>query len=331
MRSASAWRAPESEGADSPGPKEVEMNWKKPGILTETVSPRPDGEICGEAPLRFADDTFRLLRDYIHDYAGIYFDDASRPLLEKRLSRRLRLLHIASFRDYYRFLKYDRRRDDELAQLMDLLTVNETYFFREPRQLKAFTAEILPEIRGRRRDRRLRIWSAGCASGEEPYTLAMLILEDGGFGGWDVEIFGSDINQYVLQKARRGLYRESAFRATERYYQEKYFRAESDGLYAISDAVRRMVTFGHLNLLDEKRVCLLGGMDVIFCRNVMIYFDQSARRKVSEVFHRALVEGGYLLLGHAESLMNVSTAFELCHLTHDMVYRRPAPGGRADG
>lgn len=283
-----------------------------------------------EKPLRFSDDTFRQLRDFIHDYSGIFFDDDSRGLLEKRLGSRLQALHIGSFLDYYRFLKYDRRRDDELVRVMELLTVNETYFFREPRQLQAFSKEILPELASRRAsDRRFRIWSAGCSSGEEPYTLAMLILEDGRFSGWDIEILASDINPQVLQKARQGEYRSHSFRATEHYFQKKYFSPGEKGSFRIRDEVRRYVTFGNLNLLDEKRVHLLGAVDVVFCRNVLIYFDRCAKSRVAEVFHATLKGGGYLLLGHAETLMNISTAFELCHLKNDMVYRKATARGDA--
>ena len=134
-------------------------------------------------------DVFRLIRDIIKDYCGLYFDDGSRYLLEKRLARRIQNLHLDDFRDYYRFIRYDKNSEEELAAIIDLLTVNETYFFREQNQLKAFSEEILEELREKNRDRRsLRIWSAGCSTGEEPYTISMLIQEKGNFGGWDIEI-----------------------------------------------------------------------------------------------------------------------------------------------
>ena len=276
-----------------------------------------------DKPIYLPDEMFRLLRDYFHDYCGIYFDEKSKKLLEKRLARRLKVLHINSFKDYYHLLKYDRRRDEELVSVMDILTVNETYFFREQRQLNAFSKEILPELKDKNSgSRTLRIWSAGCSTGEEPYTLAMLIMEDGGFSGWDVEIMGSDITQRVLQVARKGVYRQNAFRVIDDYYLAKYFTPEEDGTYKIIDAVRRYVTFGNLNLLDSVSVRFLGSMDVILCRNVIIYFDQTAKKKVMEHFAGCLVGEGYLLLGHAESLINISTAFTLKHLKYDMVYQK---------
>lgn len=273
------------------------------------------------------EDVFRLLRDLIRDYCGIYFDDDMRYLLEKRLSRRVKHHHFNKFRDYFRYLLYDKNRDEELISIVDILTVNETYFFREQNQLKTFSEEILPELRETNKDKRkLRIWSAGCSTGEEPYTIAMLILEMGLFHNWNIEITGSDINQRVLQVARSGLYRKNSFRTTDRYFLKKYF-SEEDSLCRITDAVKKHVNFNHLNLLDPFKVKLVGPMDAIFCRNVLIYFDHPSRRRVIEMFYDRLSEGGYLLLGHAESLMNISTAFTLRHFKYDMVYQKPLRKG----
>jgi chemotaxis protein methyltransferase CheR len=269
------------------------------------------------------EDVFRLIRDIIKDYCGMYFDDTSRYLLEKRLSRRIRNHHLSDFRDYYRFIRYDKRAEEELTAIMDVLTVNETYFFREQNQLKAFSEEILEELKTVNRHRKtLRVWSAGCSTGEEPYTIAMLINEGGHFNGWDIEIHGSDINQRVLQTARRGVYRRNSFRTTEPFFMSKYF-IEEDGSFKISDAVKKYVNFSYLNMLDPFKSKFLGKMDVIFCRNVLIYFDNASRRRVIENFHDRLVDSGYLLLGHAESLINISTAFTLKHLKNDMVYQKP--------
>jgi chemotaxis protein methyltransferase CheR len=276
-----------------------------------------------EETIPLPEDVFRLIREIIRDYCGLYFDDNSRYLLEKRLWRRVQNHHLNDFRDYYRFIRYDRRAEDELSAIMDVLTVNETYFFREQNQLKAFSEEILEELKTVNRDRRtLRVWSAGCSTGEEPYTIAMLIHEKGNFAGWDIEVHGSDINQRVLQAARQGVYRKNSFRTTEPYYLDRYFVGE-DSSYRIGDAARKYVNFSCLNLLDPYKSRFLGKMDVIFCRNVLIYFDNASRRRVIENFYDRLVDGGYLLLGHAESLINISTAFNLKHLRHDMVYQKP--------
>ena len=142
-----------------------------------------------EVVVPLSEDVFRLLRDIIKDYCGLYFDDSSRYLIEKRLSRRVRNYNLNDFRDYYRFIRYDKHTEEELSAIMDILTVNETYFFREQGQLKAFSDEILEELKETNKDRKtLRIWSAGCSTGEEPYTVTMLINEKRIFSGWDIEI-----------------------------------------------------------------------------------------------------------------------------------------------
>jgi chemotaxis protein methyltransferase CheR len=275
------------------------------------------------------EEVFRLMRDLIRDYCGIYYDDGSRYVLEKRLSRRVQKLHLSSFRDYYRHLLYDKNREDELASIIDILTVNETYFFREKNQLKTFSQEVLPELKEKNKDtKRLRIWSAGCSTGEEPYTIAMLILENGSFFGWTVEILGSDINQRVLRVARKGIYRKNSFRTTEDYFLNKYF-IEENRSFRILDKVKQQVNFNLLNLLDSYKAKLVGKMDLIFCRNVLIYFDLLSRKKVVDIFAERLIEGGYLLLGHAESLINISTVFRLKHFQHDMLYQKPLKLGDA--
>ncbi|HET7318195.1 MAG TPA: protein-glutamate O-methyltransferase CheR [Nitrospirota bacterium] len=271
------------------------------------------------------DDVFRLLRDFIHGYCGIYFDDGSKYLLERRLARRLELHRLKSFEEYYHFLRYDRKREEELTALIDNLTTNETYFFRENAQLHAFSEEILPDLRERLAERKtLRIWSAGCSTGEEPYTIAILLLESGDWWrDWQVEIIGSDINQRVLHAARKGVYKKGAHRATDPGMLAKYFTLDEKGDYRVIDRVKELVSFSYVNLLDPHKTSLIGGMDVIFCRNVIIYFDREAKKKVIESFYHKLRDGGYLLLGHSESLINLSNAFVLRTLKHDMVYQKP--------
>jgi chemotaxis protein methyltransferase CheR len=274
------------------------------------------------------DDVFRLLRDFIHGYCGIYFDDGSKFLVERRLSRRLEQRRLKSFEEYYHFIRYDRRREEELTVLIDNLTTNETYFFRETPQLRAFSEELLPELRRSLADRKtLRIWSAGCSTGEEPYTIAILLLESGDWWrDWQVEILGSDINQRVLHTARKGVYKKSAHRATSPEMLAKYFTEEEKGSYRILDKVRELVSFSSVNLLDPNKTSLVNNVDIIFCRNVIIYFDKEAKKKVIESFYEKLREGGYLLLGHSESLINISNAFMLRTLKNDMVYQKPVRG-----
>ena len=268
---------------------------------------------------------FRLLRDLFHEHAGLCFRDELGYLMERRLAPRLKVHGLADFAAYHRFLRYDPQRRAELEAATELLTTNETYFFREPQQLKAFAAEILPALAAAKRaSRRLRVWSAGCSSGEEVYTIAILLKESGLFEDWDVNVFGSDIARRVLQTARAGAYGTHAFRAAAAEVMQRWFRPQGDR-WSVDDSIRRLVPFGHLNLLDPGMMSLVGRVDVIFCRNVMIYFDVPARRQVCRAFHEKLVDGGFLLLGHSESLLNVTADFELVHLKSDLVYRKPRP------
>src|SRR5438132_1083260 len=272
--------------------------------------------------LDLPDDVFRLLRDTIYRRTGLWFADSSKYLLQKRLSPRARELNFDSFQKYFYFLQYDPRSEQEFDTIYDLVTTNETYFFREPQQLAAFIEEIVPDILARKTVKKVRIWSAGCSSGEEPYSIAILLSEAGFYDKGTFEIFASDINQQVLAKARKGHYRENAFRSTDPSLREKYFAREGDGSWRISDEIRNRVSFGRLNLYDEPRVSLLGHVDIIFCRNVIIYFDDASKRVVVGSFYNRLVEGGYLLLGHSESLISLSTQFRLRHLKNDMVYQK---------
>ena len=275
--------------------------------------------------IELTDEEFRLLASFIYNYAGLYFDETSRFLLESRLQNRLKEHHFDSFLKYYHYLLYHQDRIGELNVMIDIVTTNETYFYREKSQLDAFAREILPELADRNsKKKRLRIWSAGCSTGEEPYTLAILCSESGLFDSkWEVDIIGTDISQRVLHTARKAVFSPSSFRATQENELDRYFSRTEDGKYALDDSIRNMVHFGHLNLMDEKMMGLIRECDIIMCRNVIIYFDKNAKAKVVNSFFRKLVPDGYLLLGHSESLMNITTVFKLKHLTKVMVYQKP--------
>src|SRR5512138_196865 len=276
-----------------------------------------------------SEEEFRLLRDLVHGHCGIFFRDDTRYLLERRLAPRLQTLGLATFAEYHRFLRYDPGRGAELDEALDAITTNETYFHREPLQLAAFSREILPELaRTLAPLRRLRLLSAGCSTGEEAYTLAVLVRESQLFEGWDVEICGADISRRCVDAARAGAYGEHAFRSPEAEHMRRWFRLRG-GKWVVDDAIKRMVRFGRENLLDAGALATVARVDAIFCRNVMIYFDLPARRRVLGKLHEKLREGGWLLLGHSESLLNVTADFEIVHLTRDLVYRKPLPGAGA--
>ena len=270
-------------------------------------------------------DEFRLLRDFVYQHCGLNFTEDSKYLLEKRLGKRLQMHNLKTFKDYYYFLRYNPNKDQELTEVVDQLTTNETYFFREDFQLKTFVEDILPEVRKRKElegKKTLRIWSAGCSSGEEPYTIAMLLLSQPWLQSWKVEVVGTDISQRVLHMALEGVYGEASFRSTDPQQKARFF-TEQEGKWRVKDEVRSLVSISHLNLFDSSRIALLGKMDLIFCRNVIIYFDQAGKKSVIENFFQRLVPDGFLLLGHSESLINLSTSFQLRHFQHDMVYQKP--------
>lgn len=279
------------------------------------------------ADLRFSDAEFRMFRELLRSHCGLHFADDLRYLLEKRVARRAEAQGLASFASYHYLLRCGAQRDEELARLVDEVTTNETYFMREAGQLRALVHEIVPELAAGSSGP-VNIWSAGCSSGEEPYSVMMLALEAGLEPGRDLRVYASDISRSMLQKARQGEYRESSFRSMEDRLRRRYF-VERDGLYRICDDVKRHVCFAHLNLLDPTRRGLLGSMDVVLCRNVIIYFDLETKRRVIAALEDKIRPGGYLLLGHSESLIDLSTAFELRHLRHDMVYRKPDRGESA--
>ena len=273
-----------------------------------------------------SDSEFRLFTDLLRNRCGLHFDEDTRFLVEKRLARRIEESDFGSFASYLYALRHGSQSDEEFSKLVDVLTTNETYFFRERSQLNALVHEIIPGMLAKRADGRpVSIWSAGCSSGEEPFSIVMMALEANLVPGRDFRVYASDISRAVLSKARRGIYREASFRDTDPAMRLHYF-AQKEGLTRISDEVKRHVDFVHMNLLDPAKLDLLGTMDVILCRNVIIYFDLETKKQVMTTFHEKLRPGGYLLLGHSESLINVTSDFELKHLSRNLVYRRPVPG-----
>jgi chemotaxis protein methyltransferase CheR len=281
--------------------------------------------------LQLSDAEFRMFSDLLRRHCGLHFGEDARFLLEKRLARRLRELEINSFAAYHYRVRGASDHDEELAKLIDELTTNETYFFRERSQLRALIGEIFVELQAeQQRHGRgpITVWSAGCSSGEEPYSIVILAMEAGLVPGKDLHVYASDISRRMLRKARQGLYREASFRETEPHLRQKYF-SEKEGLWRISDEVKKHVDFIHLNLFDRSKISLLGAMDVVLCRNVIIYFNPEGKRKVIETFYDKIRPGGHLLLGHSESLINLSNSFELRHLKSDLVYRRPSAGAVA--
>jgi len=277
----------------------------------------------GSPRVRLAPEEFRLLRDMVNVHFGLHFDDSGLYLFERRLAERVAALELSNFDEYYKYLRFNANGRRELEEAIETLTTKETYFFRQEYQLRAFQNELLPRIaRANAASRQVSVWSAGCSTGEEAYTIAMLMLQSGTMYNWDMRVIGSDLSKNSVAFARRGVYRGASFRTMSDQLLNRYF-TRADGGYQVIDSVRRICHFGQLNLLDNVRASNVGRVDAIFCRNVLIYFDEQKKKRVIDTLYQRLVPGGYLLLGHSESLLNVSTAFELVHLKEDLVYRKP--------
>ncbi len=277
------------------------------------------------------DEEFRLLRDFIHEQFGLYFEDAQRATLRSRLAPRLALLGLLSFEDYYRYLRFAPERQQEQQRMVSHLTNNETYFFREQPQLNVFTMQILRALKERktkRGERTLSILSAGCSTGEEPLTLAMILFDSGQFfWGWEIRLTGLDVDEAALEKARRGLYHQYSLRGVASSVLDRYF-ARVDGGVRVRDAVRNAVTFRAGNLLDPGSYEGLAPLDAIFCRNVLIYFSDASVQRAVSLFRQLLAPGGYLMLGHAESLARISSDFVPIRFQGAIVYQKPMEAER---
>jgi chemotaxis protein methyltransferase CheR len=271
---------------------------------------------------------FRLLRDFIHERFGIYFEDNQRASLRSRLVGRLASLDLLSFEEYYQYLRFGPERTDELQRMVSHLTNNETYFYREAPQLQVFAEHILRQIKERKAaegSRTLRILSAGCSSGEEAHTIAMIIYDSGQFfWNWEVQVVGMDVDQVAVEKARRGVYLHNSFRSVNSSVVERHFVRQAAGA-VVKEPVRRMVRFRHGNIVDAASYEGLGGLDVVFCRNVLIYFSDLMILKAVQLFHDALVPGGFLFLGHAESLSRITDLLVPIRFQGAMVYQKAPP------
>lgn len=256
---------------------------------------------------------FTLFCDYLHLHSGLHFDERNRSLLERSLLRRMRAIAASDFLDYFDYLVAHRETRDELKRLISLLTVGETSFFRYFAHFEALISKVLPElIESNRLSRTLRIWSAGCSTGEEPYSLAILLLERfPELASWNITILATDINKRSLTKARKGVYRDRPLRLVEPQTLAKWFVRVPEG-HQLDARVRDMVRFGYLNLQTDAYPAAennTANCDIIFCRNVMIYFRPETTRTIVERFYAALRPGGYFFMGHAETMINISAAF----------------------
>jgi chemotaxis protein methyltransferase CheR len=275
------------------------------------------------------------IRDLIYRAAGIFHPDNKLCLLQDRCGRRMKELRVQTLRQYLECLTINPIRQAELIALLNEITIGETSFFRNRQQLDALRCIVLPNIlraKSKLPLRPLRIWSAGCSTGEEPYTLRMLLLEETEslLKDWTVEILATDLNQRSLAHATAAVYGDYSTRNLTPAYRQKYFLPCGDQLQ-VNPRARGNISFSRLNLSDDARMTLMKSMDVIFCCNVLIYFDLISKRRVIRHFFNNLLPHGYLFLGHSESLFGVSEDFRLVHLPGATAYVKgesPLPEGK---
>jgi chemotaxis protein methyltransferase CheR len=274
--------------------------------------------------IKLSSNAFKEIRDFIYEKSGMFFPDNKAYLLESRLVQRVKDKGCKSFEDYITALRYG--ADDEITALFNAVTINETSFFRDKEQLEAIVNGMLHEIVEFKRQKgvkSLKIWSAACSSGEEPYTMAIYLSEKQALlAGWGIEIFGSDISEAVLSAARRGIYGNYAVKNAPEHYLKRYFSSNGDGTHHVKPEIRQMVRFANVNLYDSQRLKLMREMDIILCRNVLIYFDDGSKRKVLSNLYDCLNPGGCLVIGRSESLHNLTRAFRPVSKDGMVIYKK---------
>lgn len=267
---------------------------------------------------------FLRIRELLYEETGILFEDGKADYVSRRVLERMQAVGCKRFFEYISLLRYG-PAGVEMQQLINAVTVNETYFFREEYQLRCLVDSMLNEVAARRRvDRSIRLWSIPCATGEEPYSLAIYLLERWPLADdFDIEIVASDIDTNVLRAAERGLFPQRSVERVPEPLLHKYFTRTRAGTYQICDALRQSVTFTRVNLTSAQETSRYQHFDVVFCRNMLIYFDDASRRQVVEVLYEALNPGGFICLGHSESMSRISVAFQIRKFPEAIVYQRP--------
>jgi chemotaxis protein methyltransferase CheR len=274
------------------------------------------------------EEEFRRLCEFLYRRTGIVLTEVKRYFVERRVIERMTATGAASFASYFARLRSD--EEGEIEQFVNAFTVNETYFYREDHQLRCLTSDLLSErVRAKAPEQSIRIWSVPCSTGEEPYSIAIWLLEN-----WplvdqhEIEIVGSDIDTKVLESARDGIFGKRALMRLSPYLIDKYFAADGFESWKIIDDLRASVQFSRVNIIDSGETRAHGRFDVIFCRNVLIYFDEASRRVAAENLYDNLAPGGYICLGHAESMSRITPLFDVRRFHDAIVYQRPPEAAR---
>jgi len=279
-------------------------------------------------PAPATEEEFRRLCEFLYRRTGMVFTEAKRYFVQRRLADRMSAAGATSFTSYFARLRSD--MGGEVEQFINAFTVNETYFYREDHQLRCLTTDLLAQrTRAKPPGEAIRIWSVPCSTGEEAYSLAMWLLENWPqVDAYDIEIVGSDIDTCALASAREGVFAKRALMRLTPELVAKYFVPVGPERWRILDDLRQSVRFTPVNLVEPAETRPHGRFDVVFCRNVLIYFDDASRRVAAENLYENLVPGGYICLGHAESMSRISPLFEVCRYADAIVYQRPQERGR---
>ncbi|HEY3333093.1 MAG TPA: protein-glutamate O-methyltransferase CheR [Capsulimonadaceae bacterium] len=273
-----------------------------------------------QSDFKLGDKEFGLLRQLVYELTGISLADGKRTMLESRLVRRLRVLGLDDFTAYYKLLRDQMPQGAEIRAMINAVTTNKTEFFREKHHFDFVADQILPLIRTAASSghgpRRLRVWHAGCSTGQEPYSLSMVILDTLiNSGTWDIKLLASDIDTNVLQIAQEGVYKEDEVASVPPELLKRHFmrgRGANEGMYQVKDAAKQLIKFRHINLLEEPwPISPSVQFDIIFCRNVVIYFDKQTQRRLFQRYYDKLKPGGHLFIGHSETLHGISDSFDL--------------------
>lgn len=267
---------------------------------------------------------FLRFRDFFYRKTGIYFEEAKRYFVDKRLIERVTATGNQNFRNYFIMLRFE-TTGTELQALINLMTVNETYFFREEYQFECLVRSILVEVvQRKRRHDPVRIWSVPSSSGEEPYSLAIYLLEHWPpVDDYDIELIASDIDTEILEKARQGRYDKRSIARLPEALLRKYFKSLPNDQYRIVDDLRHSVDFTLANITDLAQMRGYRDFDVVFCRNLLIYFDDTSRRIAAEALFNALRPGGFICLGHSESMSRITSLFTIRKFPEAIVYQKP--------
>ncbi|MCX7076834.1 MAG: protein-glutamate O-methyltransferase CheR [Methylococcales bacterium] len=273
--------------------------------------------------ITISEEDFSKFKEFFYRKTGMQFENSKRYFVDKRLIERIEATNSGSFRSYFVMLRFE-TTGEELQKLVNLMTVNETYFFREEYQFKCLVDSILPEIvRKKTDDSPIRIWSVPSSSGEEAYSIAIYLLEHwSGIDRWDVEIISSDIDTEIISQAKKGHYSPRSVQNLPDKILHKYFTYKNEG-YQICRDLQQAVEFTRVNIMEPLEVRSYRNMDVIFCRNLLIYFDDVSRRYAAEMFFDAMKAGGFVCLGHSESMSRISSLFRVCKFPEAIVYQKP--------